>query len=543
MSFDDIFFRVRNFLSMLLKSQYKKIILLICFLLIGQNAFAKALPVIDAELQSIIDEDIKDEPDLQSATSARSQVAPKPPITSKPRAEKSAPSLKSKEIPEPAAAVNLDRATKWLSSTLNPSQKNFGEDEGIPIFDEKDFDTKSVPGNENALSFGQLLKMAVFGHPTVEGKKIEVEGAEMKVKSAKLLFLPEPSVGTTLFQGDLSNTVTLSQPIWTGGRLTSNLNSADIKRQIAIIDVADTQFKLGLKFVDLYQSFLAQRFRLAILDRGLRRLEKLQAMMERRVEAGVSSKIDLNMTRSRLEQIKTEKEVTASRLKLILIQLSSLTGAQVSTETVDAEYEIPGNIDLKNAEQRAISSNPSVIRAQAEQRLAFEQKNLAEASQWPTLSLNSEYQRSQFNGSSAQKTRLFFNLSYKPGAGFSSYADVSAASYLVSAANQLTEAAELSVSDSVKAEVVNLQTYKMQLASQSKASALSKEILNSSTRLFVLGRRSWLDLLNFEKELIVNQQQETDLRAQIIASQHRLNIITGDFYGSGSAKGDAHDYE
>jgi adhesin transport system outer membrane protein len=56
----------------------------------------------------------------------------------------------------------------------------------------------------------------------------------------------------------------------------------------------------------------------------------------------------------------------------------------------------------------------------------------------------------------------------------------------------------------------------------------SKNVLESYTRLFVAGKRQWLDLVNSSRELTQNKMALADLKASYVTSAYRLALKNGD---------------
>jgi adhesin transport system outer membrane protein len=58
----------------------------------------------------------------------------------------------------------------------------------------------------------------------------------------------------------------------------------------------------------------------------------------------------------------------------------------------------------------------------------------------------------------------------------------------------------------------------------------SAEVLSSYDRLFVAGKRSWLDVINAARELIQARTALADIEAQRLAARARLRLHTGEAF-------------
>jgi hypothetical protein len=52
-------------------------------------------------------------------------------------------------------------------------------------------------------------------------------------------------------------------------------------------------------------------------------------------------------------------------------------------------------------------------------------------------------------------------------------------------------------------------------------------VLASNRRLFVSGRRSWIDLLNSVRDIAVAEQAEAEVRAITVGAHYRLGLLLG----------------
>jgi adhesin transport system outer membrane protein len=166
------------------------------------------------------------------------------------------------------------------------------------------------------------------------------------------------------------------------------------------------------------------------------------------------------------------------------------------------------------------------------QRVTVAEKNVSESAVWPTVAIRAEHQQGEYSGSSLAGDRVYLTFNYQPGAGVSSYFEAKAAASKVRAAEMMVEVAKRDALDKARTELIDHKTAKARLAAQLNTSKLSQDILISSARLFVLGKRSWLDLLNFERELFSSQILESEYRAQVVGTKYRLRLLAGDNFGN-----------
>ena len=122
--------------------------------------------------------------------------------------------------------------------------------------------------------------------------------------------------------------------------------------------------------------------------------------------------------------------------------------------------------------------------------------------------------------------RIFVGAQISPGAGLSLQSDIAVATAKYDAALADMAAAERSIREQVRTELVSLnslQDRREQIATTLQ-SALS--VQQSYDRQFFAGRRGWLDLMNAERERSQVQLQMADLQASLMATSYRIAILS-----------------
>ena len=79
----------------------------------------------------------------------------------------------------------------------------------------------------------ELLSLLLSNHPSIKMSQEMIKGAQERVDSAFWGFFPTPSVDVSAKDSDSYTTVArLDQPVWTGGKLTSNYDIATSKEKV-----------------------------------------------------------------------------------------------------------------------------------------------------------------------------------------------------------------------------------------------------------------------------------------------------------------------
>jgi adhesin transport system outer membrane protein len=116
-------------------------------------------------------------------------------------------------------------------------------------------------------------------------------------------------------------------------------------------------------------------------------------------------------------------------------------------------------------------------------------------------------------------------LEYTPGAGMSATTQINGQ---LARAQSLRESADATRRDLVERIAIEYQDYKngqRRLRSLQGLLGASRDVLASYDRLFIAGKRGWLDVVNAARELTQVEVTHADLVAQQIGARYRLRLL------------------
>jgi adhesin transport system outer membrane protein len=158
-----------------------------------------------------------------------------------------------------------------------------------------------------ALSLDETLRAAADTHPSVALKLAEQSSSEYGLEGARWQRWPGMSLSSS--RGPFGNTLTevqLEQPLWTGGRITANVNAAQARLEAARSSVAEAKQLIVERAVTAFADAMRLQDRLAGAQAAIADYEQLTAMIDRRVAGGVSPQNDGTTVRARLQQARSE---------------------------------------------------------------------------------------------------------------------------------------------------------------------------------------------------------------------------------------------
>lgn len=374
-----------------------------------------------------------------------------------------------------------------------------------------------------------LIILAINTHPLVGAAEAEALAASEGVRAAKMGFLPTPSISTSLNDDDLVTQLNIRQPLWTGGRLTANFNQAVYDERAAQMHIWEQKNTIAKNTIDIWQSYLHAKELQTLLLQDLQKLIEFEKMMNRRVSAGVSARIELDLVTNRILQEHNRYQAAKEQERIALARLSQTIGnADITpTSTLSEHLQIIKNqaANLEPLVLNAQSANhPSIVK-QANQVLAAEASvDAKKASRYPSIYAQYQY---QYREKGSNNSDLSIGLNYDLESGLSNLALVDAADHRVNSLRQSQEATSRTIAENITTQYQQFVSAKDQQKSLETAVTGGGLVLKSYERQFIAGRKNWLDVLNAAREESQYKQQLLQTQIQMVAAFYKLQIDLG----------------
>lgn len=374
------------------------------------------------------------------------------------------------------------------------------------------------------------LRSAVSRNPAVIAKLEELKSLGYSVDSAEAGRYPVLTLqGQTMSDDQSQVLVKLQQPLWAGGRITGGIELAEVKLHSAQAALLQTRRQLMEDAAAAYAELLGVRQRLAVADLNVAEHEKLLALITRRQTGNIASEADVRLARSRLAQAQTQQvqlrgTVEKARSELFAITQVSLDGV---TEIAGGLLELPDSAGiLRDAE----SSSATVRLRQIDVNIARTQADLRESDMMPTLSavVERDIVRATSYGTLSPDTRIGVVLSGTlEGVGFAGFRRVKSAEAMVDAARREVETARNDLLRRTRGFISDLDMYRKVIEVNNLLVISTQETLTSFMRQYDAGRKSWVDVLNAQKELADARQSMEQTKISATELSLRLGVITG----------------
>jgi adhesin transport system outer membrane protein len=383
----------------------------------------------------------------------------------------------------------------------------------------------SIDVSNTQLSFEQAMRMAADTHPSIAQRLSEQGASEYGATGARWQRWPGLSVSSS--RGPLGSTLTelqLEQPLWSGGRITANINAAEARAEAARNSVAEARKVILERTINAYAEAMRLQSRLLIADTAITDFAQLGDMIDRRVDSGISPKADAINVRARLQQSQSERMQMALQLQNARTELELLLGRRFTVLVVPPPLA-KLSLNMDEALDIVLDTAPELARLNAEERVAEEAIAATRSSLSPSLALR--YQRVFGGGTFYATDQVFVGVTYQPGNGLSSFSAISEAESRRTGAVYAREATRLELINRVRSLWQQADSSRRELSVLNELVSSTQQVYESCLRQFPVGRRTWLELLLARRDATQAQYALADIRWSGFASQLKLELVTG----------------
>ncbi len=396
-----------------------------------------------------------------------------------------------------------------------------------------------LPMTARAEGLEQLIAEAISTHPRVQSSLAQTRAAQAGINSARWQFFPTPytnvqgvsaSSNDPSFQGDdFVATVGISQPLWSGGRLSAGLSKARSGFSASVAALAESQQEIALQVIQVYGEWLAAFLKRKAWENSLQTHLRLHNQVSRRVEEGISAKSDLALAQGRLESTRAELSTVIAQEAVALSRLTQLVGRKLQPNILARKRSEPrlSQQSINELKNQALLLSPAVKRALAQVLTAEADIAERKADYWPEVQLRAEHQRGSFiNQNADSENRIFLELNSRFGAGLSSASNVKEARMRLDAALAAVDQQRRAVREQVIADYALRTSFKIRVAALQSALTTAHDVSDSYSRQFLAGRKTWLDVMNAARDQVGTEVRLADAQASQQTVIWRLVIFT-----------------
>jgi len=299
----------------------------------------------------------------------------------------------------------------------------------------------------------------------------------------------------------------VQQPVWSGGALTSRVAATEKLDQSSAEQVHVVQGELGLRLVDVWAALLDAEANRQVTQRTLDVLNRYQAIMTRRVSAGLSSEVELKLLAVRVGRAQTDLADANVSAQIAAQRMAQIVGAPLDAALPALMTPLPQErlaewVRWQSAAVAAqrLDQHPAVRKAELDAAAAADQLAVQKAERFPKLVLS--YQRRLGDLPSTSDRSLWtLGLNYTPGAGLASMTQTAADSARLQARLEAVDTLRQEKREQLLVDWTSLQREFDRRASLVATIGSASDVLASYERLYFGGLKSWLEVLNAVQEL------------------------------------------
>jgi len=396
------------------------------------------------------------------------------------------------------------------------------------------------PANEPRHGLERLIRQAIQNHPDIAAAQAERRATEFEVGAARNQFYPTPALQLRNDKDGMATVASLTQPLWTGGRLTAGLDAAQTRAASAELATSEVRYNLALRVVNDWAALAQAQGRESAQVEGVALLQLYAASVYRRIQGGASAEVDNELVAARLAQAQSELAAARAAHRIAKAQLAQLVGLPPESKDLGEKNPEPAYTPIRAATndlapldeliKQATDYSPTLRRIDTEIESARFEVDKKRADLWPVVNLRAEHQRRDANAinTSANDSRIMLTLDYTPDAGLAAGANINAAQSRIVTQQEKREAARRDLTEAVRGDYEEHLASVERTRSIKRALAANTAVLESYDRLLVAGKRSWLDVLNIARELTLSNVAQADIDALMVATRYRLRLHVGE---------------
>lgn len=378
----------------------------------------------------------------------------------------------------------------------------------------------------------EALQATLQNHPAVAGQRAQLAARRYAADGVRSQRYPTLTAQaqqyadsnlSVLSGDDLSHPSVLRvrQPIWAFGRIGSSIAAANADVSAERANLLRVRRQLMEESAVAYADVRARHRQIELARRNVAEHEALLAQIERRAEGQLASNADARLAATRLAQARAELERTISEWEGAREELAALTQTTVDTEEPIPEdlLTLPEAVDLIEA----------AVEESAEMRLKREQLGRAEAevdraktASMPTIYLQADKFYDQPGLRDDSQISVVFEASLD-GLGLADRGRRGEAAASRLAARQDLAATRLELRREFDRLQRNRRLQSELITLQSQSLADLEALLASYQRQYETGTKSWLDLMNIQRELF--EQRRALAQAQSDREIYSLRLL------------------
>ncbi|HEY0973633.1 MAG TPA: TolC family protein [Solimonas sp.] len=349
-------------------------------------------------------------------------------------------------------------------------------------------------------TLAQVLAKVWRDNPEVVQAERALQATGYDISAARSGYFPYLQLQTSVAEQsqDSVSTIYAVLPLWNGGLTGAQVDEAKSRQQAAAAELVRVRQSLGVSAVEAYVNVAQAQEAAQQWSAYIGALKRLLASIQRRAAEGAAPEADVQTAITRLRQAEAGMEGNRAALFVNRAQLAQLLLAT------------PGAVDwpdeaymLSDAEIAAVASrsemHPNRALALAEVEIQSAVARGARAALWPELSLQHRQQLEGVVFDPSNDATLLV-AQFQSGNGVRGLFGYRAEQQRLNAARARADAVHREIEATIEVGRTQLATAAMQLQVQAQAAEAASALVDSFMRQYEVGRKTWLEVLNAQRE-------------------------------------------
>lgn len=397
----------------------------------------------------------------------------------------------------------------------------------------------------SSLTLEEVIKQTLTSNPDVEAARKEVLAREYEIKGAKSGYRPTidaelgagyewtraPSTGGESVELTRKEAaLRLRQTIYAGGEVSKEVARQKARYESAKYQAIATEANTALRATEVYLNVIRQSELLILLRDSLDTHQNIFDQMQLRSNAGVGSQSDLDQIGARLALAKSNYIAGDNNLKDAVTNFYRVVGYVPEQDVL----LVPDNLDvtssLESALDLAYQQHPQLLSANADVIAAEAQFEASTAGNYPKISLEADRTWNEdIDGVEGKNEDLVvaLRLRYRLYGGGETSARKKQTAELLEEAVAIRNSTKRQVEESLRLSWYAYETTAQQLEFLEDYVNTVESTKTAYEQQFSLNKRTFLDLLNTQNELLEARQTQVNNKYDYVFSQYRIAHAEG----------------
>ncbi len=409
------------------------------------------------------------------------------------------------------------------------------------------------------LTLEQAIETALTNNPEISARKWDLSAALARRDMAFSARLPSVEITGSythhldsqrlisagrdgdpgLFGRDiLSGDIVVSMPLFTGGRLVTLVNAADLQRLATEHALSRSKEELIFNISSLFYNILAQKHVIESLNFSRKTLMEHISHIESLIEARKAANVDRLRSEVRLSDIEQlivkEKNLQSIQYRALrnLLGLGDIKDLSIQGEL--KTMEVQGIPELETALSVARNNRGDYLAARSSLEALAKKVDISRSGRLPTLSLHGSYGERMAIGPTTGsgeeqgdvgRIGLMLNVPVFEGGRLN--ADISEQISNLAASQERLRSLEQRINLEVETAILNLESLSARAAAIQKSIVHARESLRIEKQKYNLGKGAILDVLDSQNALLDSETTYYRVLAEYHTAVAQLKLAMG----------------